>query len=232
VEGNDAEVSVGGMTQSGGLRIYPHPPPDNLAAIWLSALDDAGIDPDDAVLIWRDGPAPVDVNQAEAWPRGEEIEAEVDGEELDERLAWANDDRHRDLRRVVVWTGRPDEALAALIRHELEHTQQFDEIGGERLRLLHGRAVEELRRHGGRTNRGYNAIPMERDANRAGAVFARRCYGDDRIDELVEENVRDVAALRATEPPEPLATLEQRMERFILEMDDEFVRSVEQNPVV
>jgi hypothetical protein len=132
----------------------------------------------------------------------------------------------------MVWSGRPDEALAALIRHELEHTKQFDEIGGARLRLLHGRAVEELHRHGGSTNRGYNAMPMERDANRAGAIFARQRYGDDRVDELVEENVRDVAALRAIEPPEPLATLEHRMERFILDMDDTFVRSVEQNPVV
>lgn len=191
-----------------------------LRELWEAALADAGVEPGDAFLFALAGRTSSCGYRAKTWLRGSVIDAPDDVDAFGERLAEANSEPIRWLRRVAVWTGdRSLEGLAATLRHELEHTLQLDAFGRV-LERLHERALSMLIEHaGGKPGSGvlYQAIPMEADANAAAAQFVRTRFGDARIDELVEAGDPDVAAMRRLEPPAPLEGLSERMKRFVKE---------------
>src|SRR4051794_11944875 len=87
--------------------------------------------------------------RAKAWVRGSLIDDPDDTVPLGDRLAEANSVPTRRLRRVAVWTdNRSLEGLAAVLRHELEHTIQLDVLGPG-LERLHERAESMLIEHAG-----------------------------------------------------------------------------------
>jgi len=91
--------------------------------------------------------------------------------------------KHRDRHRIVVFTGASEYEVAALMRHELEHVRQQIRLGdsSETLLLVQERTTDVLSDvYGARLGsaRLYNLIPMEWDANAAGAAFVASTYGD------------------------------------------------------
>jgi hypothetical protein len=199
--------------------------------LWQAALDDAGIDAKDAMLFVRSGPQAPDGCRGKCWPRNDVIDDESDCRALGECVDRANSDAARAVRRVAVWiAGRTDEGIAAAIRHELEHSHQFE--WGRSLLNLHGEAEDLLRRHaGGLTGSSelYNKIPMEVDANRAASLFVRNRFDISRIDSLIAAGDPDVALFREDDPPEPIGdALRVRMKAFVdsdgAQLADEFAR--------
>jgi hypothetical protein len=93
----------------------------------------------------------------------------------------------RALRRVAICVHkREPEEVAALLRHELEHSIQFDEHP-DLFEPLPRRSREELEKivdHLPGTGVLYNQIPNEIEANSAAAKFVRCRYGDGHIDSL------------------------------------------------
>ena len=185
--------------------------------LWQSALADAGIDADDAILITFDGQPPDGFPGAISWRRHSDIEDPAEMAAMGERLEDLNSDRVRQLRRVVAWTDRTTTGLAAVLRHELEHTHQLELYDAE-LVDLHRDGVRLIGRHaGGITGNAviYNQMPMEADANAAGARFARSRFGDDAVDRLVAGKDGDSNTLRPTWDPQPLDTLLERMKEWV-----------------
>jgi hypothetical protein len=201
--------------------------PDHpLAATWSAALQDAGIDPGDAILYAFGGERSSTDFQAKTWPRGDFINEDGDVVAFGDDLALANSEPVRPLRRVAVWTTRSPVAVAALTRHELEHSLQFDADDPALLEDLHARALRVMdesavgvpRNEAGEIIGGgelYNSIPMEVDANAAASWFVRSRFGDQCIDDLVEAGDSHVALLRRCPRPAPAATVLSRMEEFV-----------------
>jgi hypothetical protein len=142
--------------------------------------------------------------------------------ELEPLLEEMNDEECIDAYRIVVFTDRTIEGIAAAIRHELEHSMQR-EAHGQRLLELHGIAEAVIcERVGGLPGGGflYQVIPDEMDANAAAAVFVRTQFGAERIDELLRGGDTDGAALQSLVAPAPLGTLPERMVRFLATVPD------------
>lgn len=62
----------------------------------------------------------------------------------------------------------------------------------------------------------YTLMPIEMDANAAGAHFVMQRYGRDRIVARLNAEDRDSAALRSNVGPEPIRTLPERMVAFMI----------------
>jgi hypothetical protein len=204
----------------------------DLAEIWTAALVDAGVDASDAVLYPFAGKQSSTGYVARTWARGALVTEPGDVAAFGDNLAVANNKQARGLRRVAVWTDWPPEALAGLIRHELEHSLQFDAdshgMFEDDLQELYHQAMVALYKSAlalgmptSETNgvigggELYNQIPMEVDANAAASWFVRSRFGDKRIDLLVQNDNAHVALFRRSRMPEPVATIRARMEEFV-----------------
>lgn len=183
----------------------------DIEQVWLAVLADAGIDASQA-LLWT---FPGSKSEREGWgavywTRGLDVCDE--GSDLSAVLSNVNDPKCIRAIRVGVWTDRTLEGTAALLRHELEHAQQF---------ALHPNLptlceiAEDVVRLATDSGRLYNAIPTEVDANAVAAVFVRSRYGDERIDALVSADDADVAVLRRPEANSSGADLPERMLQFL-----------------
>jgi hypothetical protein len=198
------------------------PLPPEIEAVWLAALAHAEIDPDEALLYALKGQQSQSGYSARYLARHLELHAEADFPELEPLLEEMNDEECIDAYRIVVWTERTIEGIAAAIRHELEHSLQR-EAHGQRLLELHGVAEAVIcERIGGLAGGGflYQVIPDEMDANAAAAVFARSRFGPDRIDELLRAGDTDGAGFRSLVGPSPVETLPERMVLFLASVPD------------
>jgi hypothetical protein len=183
-----------------------------LGQLWLAALTDAGIDPEDAIVFALPGTAAtVERVGAMTWPRPLRIDP-GGSPELDALLVKMNDPGCIRAIRVAVWTSRTNEAIAGLMRHELEHARQYDMH-----RKLHG--LYEVSQHVVATvPRGgwlYQAIPVEFEANAAAARFVVGHFGERRIDELIDAKDDDIALFRSPVDPSPVESLPERMVTFL-----------------
>lgn len=194
--------------------MHPRQPPlaPDVEAVWLAGLTDAEVDPGEALLYTFPGISSEGEDfHAVTWPRDWKIDS-GGGSDLDGVLAELNDEACIGAVRVAVWTERTIEGVAALLRHELEHARQYAAHPG-----LHGLYVvaQEILRGVPGGSVLYNAMPVEWEANRAAATFARAFYGSERIEELVAKNPPDVAALRSPGAPASLDALPERMVQFL-----------------
>ena len=181
--------------------------------LWQATLRDAHIEAFDARLIKLPGERAPNGVSAMTWVRDDTIFPE----DLGGPVGDANDEEIRDLRRVAIWINRIPEGNAGLLRHELEHTHQYEDHG-KGLQQLHACAEDILIRHAGGVPKSgslYNLIPMEADANAAASAFVRSIFGDERIDSLLAARDEHSGLFRAGEPPKPVATLKTRMEDFV-----------------
>jgi hypothetical protein len=189
-----------------------------LGDIFDAAVADAGFRHDEAVLYVFDGERSVSGFEAMNWARGWLVN---DGEipEIRPLLLEIN---HADVRpavRIVVFVGgRSEEGTAAIIRHELEHARQTAAYG-DKLLGLYNVADQVLRlKVGGLagSSLAYTLMPIESDANAAGAMFAVGRYGRPRIVALLGAGDKSGAALRSNVGPEPIDTLPERMMAFLI----------------
>jgi hypothetical protein len=195
--------------------------PPEVEEVWLAALADAAIDADDALLYLLDGESG-DGYGARYLYRHMRIDADGEPEEIQPLLDDLNDEQSIDAYRVVVFTERTIEGIAALVRHELEHARQRD-AHRQRLMELHAMAEEVIReRVGGLAGGGflYQVIPVEMDANAAAAQFVRGRFGSERIDALLQAGDKDGSAFRSLVGPPPIETLPERMIQFLATVPD------------
>jgi len=105
-------------------------------AIWLAAIEDAGLAPDACLLYVLDGPKSETGYSGTHFTAGILIyENEHLGATINGLLAEMNSEGCIDATRIIIWRDRTIEGLAGLIRHELEHALQ---------NAAHGLKVEEL----------------------------------------------------------------------------------------
>jgi|SRR5665213_1997187 len=181
--------------------------------MWQAALLDAGIDATDARLIELQGKHAPNRVSAMTWVRGDRMFPE----DLGGPVGDLNEDHVRGLRRVAIWVDRSPEGSAGLLRHELEHTNQYERFG-KLLQQLHARAESILIQYAGGIEGSaqlYNKIPMEVDANAAASAFVRSIFGDALIDSRVANGDEHIALFRRQAPPEPIESLRTRMEGFV-----------------
>jgi hypothetical protein len=205
--------------------VHPRQPPlePEIEAIWIAAVEDAGLAADDCLLYLLDGSK--SETDYSGWhfahgiliPEGEDL-----GPTLNELLPEMNSEECIDAVRIVVWRDRTIEGLAGLIRHELEHALQ-DAAHGQKLEELYRLAMYVLAvRVGGLPGGGllYTVIPNEFDANAAAAMFVRDRYGSGRIIELLEADdehiAQDRALWRSLTPPAPVEGLPERLLAFFI----------------
>jgi hypothetical protein len=189
-----------------------------LGEVLGAALADAGYNDDEAILYVFD--ADTSAAGFEAFHFARDTYATVDDiSEVAPLLADMNHDAARGAIRIVMFTGnRSDEGKVALIRHELEHARQTAELG-PRLEGLYRLCADVLAVRAGGLPGGalvYTLMPIEMDANAAGARFAVVRYTEARIIELLRNGDRNGAALRSNVGPEPIATLPERMVAFMI----------------
>jgi hypothetical protein len=114
-----------GLGARGTYRDGMHPRqselPPEIQEVWLAALADAEIDPNDALLYLLEGTEGSNGYGAQYLYRGLRINAEGEAGEIHPLLDEMNDDTCIDAYRIVVFRERSIEGIAALIRHELEH---------------------------------------------------------------------------------------------------------------
>jgi hypothetical protein len=204
--------------------VHQRQPPlrPDIEAVWLAALADADVDPGGALLYVLDGPD--SQSGCGAWCLARHFTLEPGGEvpELDSLLSEMNNEDCVDAYRIVVWSERTIEGVAALVRHELEHSLQR-ETHGHRLFDLHAIAEAVIcERAGGLPGGGflYQVIPDEMDANAAAAAFVRQRFGDERINELLRLGDADGAAFRSLVGPPPMETLPERLVQFLATVRD------------
>jgi hypothetical protein len=182
------------------------------------ALADAGFNHDEGLLFAFDADRSATGFEAVQFPRGVDVGSD-DIPEVQPLLAELNHSEARGAIRIVLFTGgRSEEGTAAIIRHELEHARQTDQLGGD-LEGLYRLCADVLAVRGGGLHGSsvlYTLMPIEMDANAAGAMFATERYGRERIVELLRNNDRDGAALRCNVGPEPVETLPERMLAFMI----------------
>ncbi len=148
---------------------------------------DAEIDRADA-LLFRIVDTSDNADLGKCWLRNVEISEPADRITLGTQLAAANVPDAQIKWRAGVRIDQGPEAVAGLIRHELEHCRQYAIADpGTGLLNLHFAAQESLAPAHDLpgSNELYNKIPMELDADAAASCFARRKFGDARIDALV-----------------------------------------------
>lgn len=192
------------------------PPLDDLLE---AALADAELNHEEAlVYVFDDAERSATGFEAFQFPRGSDADA-GDIPEVAPLLAELNHPDARGAIRIVLFTrGHSEEGIAAIIRHELEHARQTAELGGD-LEGLYRLCAEVLSVRGGGlygSSMLYTLMPIEMDANAAGATFAMQRYGRDRIVELLRGRDPAGAALRSNVGPEPIETLPERMLAFML----------------
>lgn len=209
--------------------------PAEIREVWLAALAHSGVDPADAVLYAFDGAISETGYHAKAWRRGDTVNEPGDVAAFGDDIGRANTETERERRRVAIWIDQPSEIIAGLLRHELEHTLQFDadpdheldDLYYEALVALNQAATDVPRNEAGEVIGGgelYNQIPMEADANAAAASFARSHFGDQRIDRLLTAGTEHDLLFRASTSPDR-STIHQRMRQFVLDGAAEAVRA-------
>lgn len=190
-----------------------------LEDIWVAAVEDASLNPDQCLLYVLDGAESETGYSGWHLARGIHInDAEQFGAAVNELLPELNAEECINAVRIVAWRERTIEGLAGLIRHELEHAVQ-DEAYGERIEQLYHLALAVLaERVGGLPGSGllYTIIPNEFDANAAAAMFVRGRYGDERVQALLEARDNDSALFRSLRGPAPLETLPERLLAFFI----------------
>jgi hypothetical protein len=189
-----------------------------LGEILEAALADAGYGDDEAILYVFDADRSSAHFEAFQFARGTDATAD-DIPEVAPLLSDMNHDDARSAIRIVLFTGnRSEEGKAAIIRHELEHARQTAELG-PRLEGLYRLCADVLAVRAGGLPGGslvYTLMPIEMDANAAGARFAVAQYTENRILELLRNGDRDGAALRSNVGPDSSATLPERMVAFMI----------------
>jgi hypothetical protein len=205
--------------------------PPEIEEVWLAALADAEMPPDEALLYLLDGEQGSNGYSARYLHRGLQIYPDGEAEEIHPLLVEMNDDACIDAYRVVVFQDRTVVGAAALIRHELEHARQRD-VHGQRLMQLYDIAENVIaERVGGLAGGGflYQIIPVEMDANAAAAVFVRERFGTQRIEELLRMGDKDGSGFRSLVGPAPIETLPERMLHFFATVPDLCERLAERN---
>lgn len=193
----------------------------NREELWRFALTDAGIPVGQALLFFGDPES----GQGMAWPRGELLHPDEWLSEHDAKRA----NRRRQAYRVSLRSTLSNAGFAAVARHELEHHRQYDEWGADTLQLLHERALASMAKANGLVGGGrlYNRIPMEMDANAAGARFLRRLASARELHRLALDDA-SLQYFLEWNTPEP-GTLIERMEHFVDAIGpvlaEEFVRT-------
>jgi hypothetical protein len=205
--------------------VHPQQPQlePEIEPIWLAAVDDAGLNPEECLIYVLDGRKSETGYSGWHFADGSLIHENEDlGPTLNELLPEMNSEECIDAVRIVVWRDRTIEGLAGLIRHELEHALQ-DEAHGQKVEGLSRVAMGVLaERVGGLPGGGllYTVIPNEFDANAAAAMFVRARYGPDRVLELLEaddEHIsQDRALWRSHTPPAPIEGLPERLLAFFI----------------
>jgi hypothetical protein len=179
---------------------YLEPP---LGEILDAALADAGYNEDKAILYVFEADRSATCFEAFLFAPNTYATAD-DIPEIAPLLADMNHDAARRAIRIVLFVGnRSEEGNAALIRHELEHARQIAELG-PRLEGLYRLCADVLAVRTGGLPGGslvYTLMPIEMDANAAGARFAAARYTEARIIELLRNGDRDGAALRSNVGP-------------------------------
>ncbi len=154
-------------------------------------------------------------NQASSWVPGTRIDGHDELQNFGEHIHLANSPEIRALHRVAIWPDeRPHEVCAALLRHELEHSRQY-EVHGRIVRDLFWKALDMLTKHtGGVDGSGvlYQLIPMELDADAAASGFTRRVYGHAAVD--VHEEGHWPLLARTAHTPDPYS-IHSRMQQFV-----------------
>jgi hypothetical protein len=206
-------------------RMHPEQPELALEIeeVWLAALADAELNPDECLLYVFDGAESQTGYGGLHFARGVHIyESERFAGEVNDLLPVLNADERIGAVRILVWRERTIEGLAALIRHELEHARQ-DNSHGRKIEDIYHVAVEVLaERVGGLTGGAllYTVIPNELDSNAAAAMFVRARYSEERIRELLDARDGDSAAFRSLVGPPPVDTLPERMLAFFISYRD------------
>jgi hypothetical protein len=187
-------------------------PSPRLEALWYDALMDAAPLGPATILIAMTGESLRDDLATTWFP-----DAAICGEERDDLGPFAdiaNSEGCIRKSRIAIWPSESDVVLAALLRHELEHVRQFDQVGHYLVDLIHDAQAILRDQTAGIESSGvlYQWIPTERDANCAASPFARRLFEPGSIARELEDNW----ALLAPKTTQPNPTsIRQRMETFI-----------------
>ena len=120
----------------GGVHPRQRELPPEIEEVWLEALADAELGGDQALVYVVDGEKGSTGYGARYLHPGLYIRPDGEADEIRPLLDEMNDDSCIDAYRVVVFTERTPEGIAALIRHELEHARQRD-AHGQRLTGLY-----------------------------------------------------------------------------------------------
>jgi hypothetical protein len=115
---------------------------------------------------------------------------------------------------IAIHIDLPVTAFGAKVRHELEHVSQSLRWGRTPFELQRAIIVLQSRlfEHRRGTGHLFNVVPVEHDANRAAATFARRYFGEEAADALLDTD--EAVLLRPGVTPEPIDTLGERMLAF------------------
>jgi hypothetical protein len=117
-------------------------------------------------------------------------------------------------RRIAVWVGMDDRAIAPVLRHELEHARQWQLGGGTptfRLAAAIQRVLDACYGDLPYSGQIYNLSPHELDANGAASRFIRKLHGDEQADSLANDPQLDTGLFRRRPVPEPPDTLPTRL---------------------
>lgn len=178
---------------------------------WLAAQEDAGAGHLGVRLYPYATPPPRDVPTALLYAPNV---LSNDGGLLS-RAQRADSDQHLARHRILLYTGINDDALAAKLRHELEHVVQWEAKGKPLFDLYRATmaAIDDFI-PGDRRGTGmlYNIVPLEVDANAAASRFMRQRLGSTRCDELAESE--EGVLFRAQPAPESPARAGVRMVCF------------------
>jgi hypothetical protein len=148
-------------------------------ASWLAALEDAGLEPENVMLLGLGGEPPGGPQEA----RGVLVVPGDDAKATHlfplgtEQLASLNSAANIRRFRVVLFTAAEEPVIYGYARHELEHARQHMAAPGV---LAFGNIVAEAMEHAtlnlAGNGRLYNSQPREVDANAAAADAIRRRY--------------------------------------------------------
>jgi hypothetical protein len=192
------------------------------AARWRLALEDSGLDEEEARLYFFDDSPRLSPASADTLAPGQTIHAGWPPiSELDRQSA--ND--ARDAFRIAVdREGREPILVWALVRHELEHCRQYKRYGTAISALGHAidETLERLHPKLPGLYMLYNVMPSEQDANSSASAFSRRVFGTDPCDRLLDS---DWAVLVQEWPPADLETVGLRQACFAAVHADALARS-------
>jgi len=191
-----------------------------LGALLAEVLVHAGQDVDRFYLIPLPGAPSPNGQKAAFYHAGPRIDEDADGMLHGTQLAVANTSEARRRHRVAAfteidWDDPLEEAvLAALLRHEVRHAEQFDSLGEEFFELYDLARTIGSWKVGGmpRSATLYGLIPAEMDANTAAAKFLRENRPG--VVQAVLESDDGVLARSHTDPG-PLPDLPTKMIAFI-----------------